>query len=72
MVTAIAAIPARGELVASGSADSTVRLWDLATGREVAKFSGHVAGVTSLAVSLQGDLLASASADGALKIWRIQ
>jgi WD40 repeat protein/tRNA A-37 threonylcarbamoyl transferase component Bud32 len=49
-----------GKLLASGSADSTIRLWDVATGREKASLHGHSSLVQSVALSGDGKLLASA------------
>src|SRR6516165_6006878 len=35
------AISSNGKLIASASADRTVRLWEGATGKEIAQFRGH-------------------------------
>jgi hypothetical protein len=52
-----------GQTLASGSYDHTVRLWDVATGKEKATLAGHPAGVMSVAWSPDGQTLSSASDD---------
>ena len=67
-VTAVAFSP-DDRLLASGSADKTVKLWDVATGREVRALRGHVARVTAVAFSPDGRRLATASADQTVRLW---
>jgi hypothetical protein len=59
-----------GRLIASGSWDRTVRLWDakrgVATGTSL---KGHEDGVTSVAVSPDGRLIASGSVDQTVRLW---
>jgi len=69
-VTSVAFSP-DGRLLASGSYDKTIKLWEVATGREVRTLKGHTWGVNSVAFSLDGKLLASGSADGTIKLWDI-
>jgi WD40 repeat protein len=53
-----------GETLATGSADETIQLWDMASGDPVGDpIQGHEGGVTSLAFSPDGDLLASGGLD---------
>jgi WD40 repeat protein len=51
-------------------ADTTVRLWDVATGQERITLKGHPAAVVRAAFAPDGKTLATASADGTLKLWR--
>jgi WD40 repeat protein len=49
--------------------DTTVKLWEVDTGREVRSFSGHIHGVYSVAFSPNGRYILSGSGDGSLKLW---
>ncbi|RYP14536.1 hypothetical protein DL765_006312 [Monosporascus sp. GIB2] len=58
-----------GTLVASGSDDNTVKLWDSATGALRHTLKGHSELVWSVAFSPDGMLVASGSADKTVKLW---
>ena len=60
-----------GRLLASGSGDRTVKLWDVAARREVATLRGHAHEVYCVAFSPDGRRLASGSLDGTLKVWEL-
>lgn len=60
-----------GCLLASGSWDSIVKVWDIATGREVRTLSEHRDPVRTLAFSPDGRLIASGSADNTIKLWEV-
>jgi WD40 repeat protein len=57
--------------LASGSYDKTIKLWEVASGREVRTLSGHTWDVTSVAFSPDGRLLASGSYDNTIKLWDV-
>ena len=56
-------------LLASGSHDETVRLWDAATGAPVQTLEGHSDLVMAVAFSLDSRLLASGSHDKTVRLW---
>jgi WD40 repeat protein len=60
-----------GNTIATGSRDSTVRLWDLASKKEMAVLPGDSGEILSLAFSADGKFLATASMDGSLIVWEI-
>lgn len=59
-----------GGMLLSSSRDSTVRIWDLATGDPIATLEGHKDAVESIAVS--GGKLVSGSWDRTVGIWDLE
>lgn len=55
----------------SSSRDGTIRLWDLARDKEVARFEGHPGNWQPVAISPRGDLAVSGSVDGKLRLWNL-
>jgi WD40 repeat protein len=70
-VTSIAFSP-DGEIVASGSADRTVKLWSPTSRIPRASFAGHSSLIDAIAFSPDGRILASGSWDHTIKIWNLE
>ncbi|MDM9582913.1 serine/threonine-protein kinase [Nostoc sp. GT001] len=62
-----------GQMLASGSDDKTIKLWSVATGKEICTFTDDLSdGVYSLAFSSDGQMLASAGLDmDSGKLWSV-
>lgn len=58
-----------GRFLASGSSDSTVRVWDVDTGELLLTLGGDGGPVSCVAFSPDGRWLASGSADNVIRIW---
>ena len=61
-----------GKLVATGSGDQSVKLWDAGSGRLVKTLTGHQGYVHAVAFSPDGQLLASGSRDFTVKLWDVR
>ena len=60
-----------GTLLASGSWDGTVKLWDVATQQSFTTLDEHTSGVLSVSFSRDGALLASGSHDRTVRLWDV-
>jgi WD40 repeat protein len=58
-----------GTKIASGSYDSTVRIWDAASGVSIRTLTKHSGSVLSVAFSPDGTKIASGSYDRTVRIW---
>jgi WD40 repeat protein len=70
LVTAIALSP-KGEILASGSKNGSIELWNIATGSKIRTLQGHSDRIESLAFSPDGKTLASGSNDETIKLWNV-
>jgi WD40 repeat protein len=60
-----------GKLLATGSEDRTVRLYDLTTRKELHVFKGHRNAISGVVLTPDGKTLVTASLDGAVKVWSV-
>ncbi len=60
-----------GSILASGSDDATISLWETSTAQQFSSLTGHSGAVRSLAFYPDSSLLASASDDGTIGMWDV-
>ena len=60
-----------GSILASGSRDHTVQLWDTVTELPIATLIGHTAMARSVAFSPDGSILASGGHDSTVRLWDV-
>jgi WD40 repeat protein len=70
-VTGVAVAP-DGKRVVSASADKTLKVWDLETGRPLHTLEGHSEAVNAVVVTSDGKVAVSASYDRTLKVWDLE
>jgi NB-ARC domain/TIR domain/APAF-1 helical domain/WD domain, G-beta repeat len=70
-VSAVAVTP-DGRHAVSGSYDTTLRVWDLATGETKTTLQGHTGWVHAVAVTPDGRHVVSGSDDNTLRVWDLK
>ena len=65
------AFDSAGKILASGSADKTIKLWELTSGNLLRTLEGHRERVFTVAFDPAGTTLASGSGDHTVKIWSV-
>ncbi|AFY81039.1 serine/threonine-protein kinase [Oscillatoria acuminata] len=65
------ALSTDGQIIASGSEDKTIIIWDRHTGKILQTLTQHSRAVTAVAISLDGRLLVSGSMDKTIKFWQL-
>ena len=69
-VTSLAALPSAPAQILSGSADGSVRLWNIEEGKELRRFE-HGGPVTAVAVRPDGSRFASAGLNNLARLWNL-
>ncbi|MEG4417050.1 serine/threonine protein kinase [Microcoleus sp. LAD1_D5] len=65
------AISPDGKILASGSWDKTIKIWDLESTELIGTLTGHSDRVNSVAISYDGKMLVSGSSDETIKFWNL-
>ncbi|MCF2151378.1 hypothetical protein IQ276_034185 [Desmonostoc muscorum LEGE 12446] len=61
-----------GKTLASGSADKTIKLWNVETGEEIRTIKTHYTSANSISFSPDGKTLASGGEDKTIKFWNVE
>lgn len=71
-VRSVAVDPITNKWFATGSSDSTIKVWNLATSELKATITGHIMGVRTMAISEKYPYLFSGSEDKTVRCWDLE
>ncbi|GAN06004.1 WD domain-containing protein [Mucor ambiguus] len=66
------AVNPTGSILASGSPEKVVRLWDPRSGKRISKLTGHTDNIRALLISDDGQYILSGSSDSTIKLWSVK
>ena len=67
----VAFSPDSKELISSIRSDRSIRRWDVATGKELARYEGHQDGSTCVALAKDGKTLVAGAEDSCVRVWDV-
>jgi WD40 repeat protein/serine/threonine protein kinase len=70
-ITALAFSPDGKILASAALGESNIRLWDVATGKQIGQLEGHDSWVSSIVFWPDGKKMASGSGDQTIRIWNV-
>jgi len=65
-------LPPEGSIIAAGSSDRVISLWDTRTKTRAVKLRGHRDIIRCLAMNEEGTILLSGSSDGSTRVWDLR
>ncbi|RPD52275.1 WD40 repeat-like protein [Lentinus tigrinus ALCF2SS1-6] len=60
-----------GSVIASGSPERVIRMWDPRSGKRIAKLVGHTDNIRAILISEDAKYLLTGSADASIKLWSL-
>jgi len=61
-----------GDILFAGGTGKQLRVWDLRSGEELGKFSGHKGAINCIIISSDGKSVITGSDDSSFNVWEVQ